>query len=184
MGSIITKEHRTYHPNGKLREYYFTKNDRLHGEYKTYHNNGILSCIFQCKNNQTIGSVFQYNSKGTLSEESFYKYNGEREYRKIYDTNGLLEIYITDGNDTCDLHARFYNNKLYHYRISHYSTYNVIYNTNSYFGEIIIKISIINSIRCLQRRFRKRFYKPIHNILNSILGVNDMSRLILSYMKK
>jgi hypothetical protein len=85
------------------------------------------------------------------------------------------------NNNNLSLYASHRNNKLYCYGIFR----NVLCNYKLYNHYKCIDVSIIkiiNSICVLQRHFRYRMHILIIDYLNNVIGINDVSKIIVSYM--
>jgi antitoxin component YwqK of YwqJK toxin-antitoxin module len=97
---------------------------------------------------------------------------------KIYDENEIYTHTIINYlHSQSRFYAKYINAKLCIYDIQWSYHHQIICNTSTLYTDI----SIINSIRYIQRRFRMRLYKPILNVLNKIIGINVISELILFY---
>jgi hypothetical protein len=127
------------------------------------------------------------------------------EYYTYYDNNNLqshvtkwqhyedVKYYDICGNitshDICNgvfiLCATYRNNKLetYYMQMVGFITlpYNII--ERHPHEPFFINLLIIHPIRSVQKRFKKRMYSVIFNELNQVIYVNDISKLIISYIK-
>jgi hypothetical protein len=194
MGCSTSLVERTqYFDSGELLEHYYIFNGKCCGLSTQYHRNGTIRQICNYNNNTPYGPFMTFFEDETLLTYGHYINNTLCEYKE-YDIFGSLVQYVvinfyrTNKEITefrAEFHAEFMNNKLctyiIEYRYSH--TFRTIYNTTNKYN-IILKSSIINGIIHLQKCFKRRKYTPIINILNTIIGINDISQLVISYITK
>jgi hypothetical protein len=149
-----------------------------------YYENGILHIDTYYKNGINCNYCKEYNSDGLLIYHIVYhdyKFTSESIFNAPNDNR---------KNRPNELHAQYVNGKLCYFGIlsnihcssPHSKGYRslMIYRISENF--VCIDLSIINPIRSLQKRFRKKFNSKRSTILNQFL-INDVSQLIISYLK-
>jgi antitoxin component YwqK of YwqJK toxin-antitoxin module len=187
MGTSSTKEHKTFYVDGTLQSRYFVKDNHLHGESTSYFENGLPRRISNYDTGRLTGCLLEYYPNGKIYTESHYKNDELDNNYKHYDKNGLLKSHNIYRNGVPTILAGYNNNRLCVYMVNSYNyhqyvnrQYVICINSHKCFK--YINWSIINPICAIQRRFRYRFYTPISDVLNYIIGINDVSKIILSYV--
>jgi hypothetical protein len=178
MGSASIKERKRFYSDGKLESIYFIKNGRFYGTYKSFYHNGIVNIIRCYDEHGEISHETEYYNNKQLARETYYKNGLRHGDNKWYNMDGRLESHTIYHYDYFVLYA-IYNNNILDYYITNKCT---IYKGTSPSGYMHINLAIVNPIRTLQRRFRRKYYGPILNYLNDVIGVIDMSYIILSYV--
>jgi hypothetical protein len=175
-------------------EHGYKFNNKWCGIYKDYYRNGVLRNMCICYNGSMSGRLLQWHENGNLYKDTYCYNDYYRKYKKYYDTHGsLIQHTILDDpkNETTysdELRADYTNDKLCSYSIKRYNkniycSSRVIYNTSLEY-DFIIDLSIINPIRTIQRVFKQHMYNLILSTLNNVIDINDMSKLIVSYLTK
>lgn len=192
MESLI--ECKKFYNNGKINVHYYMKNNMKHGPYTSYYDSGKICVVCNYDNDLISGRYLVYNSKEILIYDTHYKNNYEYNYTKRYDHDGSLVEHIVYNNckdesmEPGGLYAEYVNSAkelcLYYvkYITQHYNNRYIIYDTRESGYNIMISF-VIEPIRTLQKQFKKRLYLRIFNILNDIIEINDLSRLIVLYLK-
>jgi antitoxin component YwqK of YwqJK toxin-antitoxin module len=188
MGSLWTKitEHKEYYNNGRLKYHYFKKDDQLHDKYKCYSIDGSIS-YEECYCDGFLCEYEKVYSNNELVKYSIFHDFGENPRRNSSCNHNSETLCNNFGKgQICPLHsyalsATYNNNKLCAYSIDIYTT------RGSYMSQIIydntrINYDVINPIRSLQRRFKKRMYEKQYDTINQFIGVNDVSRIVISYL--
>jgi hypothetical protein len=98
----------------------------------------------------------------------------------------ISHVIYDDLKNIHSLYAEYVNKKLSSYSIKYYYKGTKIIYNNSLDDphKFIIDVSIINSIRSIQRKFRRRSYVMILNEVNTVIRINDISQIVTSYLKK
>lgn len=184
MGTSSIKEHKTFYVDGTLQSRYFVKDNHLHGEFTSYFENGLPRRISNYDTGRLTGCSLEYYPNGKIHIESHYKNDELDNDYKHYNTNGLLESHNIYHNGVPTILAGYNNNEICVYMVNSYNDrqYVICINSHKYFK--YINWSIINPICAIQRRFRYRFYTLISDVLNYVIGINDLSNIILSYVTK
>lgn len=189
MGLLSTKitEYKEYHTNDQLKYHYFKKGDIMHGENKCYSNDGILVCESYYNNGFLCKYEKLHDIYGLRKHSVFHDFK-DNKYHCTNDPLALCSKYGTD--QVCPQHsyaltARYFNNKMYVYSIDIYGTRDScvchkIYDVTS--DSVYINYIVINSIRAVQKRFRKRIYNKRFIVINYFIEVNDISHIITSYL--
>jgi antitoxin component YwqK of YwqJK toxin-antitoxin module len=179
---------RHYYKNGELRslsnqgDYYLSK------RMMCFYENGMLereTCSYDKHKSTNAGDTSTTFDKKMYDEKMYDE--------KMYDEQGLLCIHSFYTNlylwPSTYYHAEYVNGsarKLSLYYLEYFEldnhVKNIIYNTTDTSYEMIINVTIINSIRIIQKQFRKRTYSKRFDILNSVICINDISRVILLYL--
>ena len=119
QGSVVN-----YFPNGKIKEKFNMKNDKLDGENIEYYENGIIKKFQNYKDNKLYGIYKEYDSKGILEKVCNYKdgklegnckeyYNGRLFYDRNYQNdmlNGKAKEYLLNTNGTSSYSEGYYVN--------------------------------------------------------------------------
>lgn len=98
----------------------------------------------------------------------------------------ITHVIYDDLNNKYLLYAEYVNKKLSSYGIEYFHKgTKVIYNNSLDDPHtFMIDLSIINPIRLIQRRFGRRLYFVILNEVNTVIRINNISQIIISYFKK
>lgn len=186
-------EYKNIYDSGELKTHGYKLNYKWYGTLKHYYENGAIKCLCNCNNGMVSGHFLQWYDNGVIDKD-LYMYNGFfRKYKKYYDRHGSLIQHIVYNDPkngmihSDELRAEYINNKLCSFQLRDkktiYCPSRIIYNTLLE-HDFIIDLSIINPIRTIQRIFKRRMYNFILSTLNNVIDINDISKLIMSYLTK
>lgn len=180
-------EHKEYYNNKVLQAYYFTKNCKRYGVCKEYHMNGTIQYISNYHNGRICGRLLTYFDNGQIHIDTYSKSGLYYKYYKLYNENGRLCEHIVyhrrKNRLVFSLCADYTNNTLRYYIYNGTNaTRQYIYNVSKSYDHII-DLKIINPIRSIQQHFRTKMYSRVFSALNDVISINDLSRIVLSYIK-
>lgn len=178
----------TYYDSGELNKQFYVFNDRYCGPMTKYHKNGNKLEIHMYVNDVLYGQFIYFDDNGNVEVLGRHITNSVSEYKQ-YDFSGSLTRHIIFYHDAVytkdqhDLRAIYKNNKLCTYYIKRFDPekLHIIYNTTNVY-DITINVSVINAIRRVQKKFRRRKYYPIVCELNSVIEISDVVQLIILYI--
>jgi hypothetical protein len=181
-------EHKEYYNDKVLKTHYITKNGKRHGICKEYHRNGVIQYISDYHNDIMCGRSLTYFDNGQVQMDTYSKKGVYYEYCKLYNKNGKLFehiVYHRHKNKLVFSLCADYTDNVSRYYIynANNTTRQYIYNVSRSYDHIIIDLKIINPIRSLQEQFRNKMYSKIFNALNDVININDLSQIVLSYIK-
>lgn len=196
MGASDSKECKTYYRDDTICEIYHTKKGKRHGPCTKYHPNGKIQTICNYDSGLYDGDYVEYHYNGNLYIETKSKQGLYYDHIKNYDNDGKLILHIKvdelsefpcDGlwmrsNYICrDVDHKKSHYVKFSYVIRRTHKYIIIYDV--YDGSVYINLNIINPIRTIQKRFRKKRFDELMNKLNYIF-LNNISYIISSYLLK
>jgi antitoxin component YwqK of YwqJK toxin-antitoxin module len=170
----MLREHKIFHDNDKLYMHYFSLDLSVEGEFKRYNIYGSLEYIHRYNNNVLSGYDTHYHDNGKPKYERFYKNGKYTSDHKEYDFNGSLVLHEIE-----QCVVKYKNSVMIQYYVLINNQPCYMYNKSDNY--LLINLPIINMIRYFQKKFRKRMRDRKLSILDSVIGLNVISLLILSY---
>lgn len=182
-------EHKDYYDTGELEYHFYMFNEELCGLFRTYYKNGTLMSISNHGDYYLSRRLMCFYENGMLRKETCL-YDENKYYKKVYADKELLRTHYFNTNlgflPNTQYYAKYVDGNISLYYIEHFGLINytndIIYNVADTLYDKIINIAIIHSIRIIQKQFRKRTYSKRFDILNSIIDIDDISHVILSYL--
>jgi hypothetical protein len=208
FNKIIHGPFRCFYKNGDIK-FIFIKNEYCVDEYSDGDDEYLLGQLISDYYDRYDVHKFGHHGFSRLYifnfDASLYgviTYTNTYQDRKMYDEQGSLFIHALRNyfGTQSKFYAEYNKNTLCLYLIEYkLDTNHVIHNTitaqhiihnnyqmyaaNAATFDRIIDVTIINAVRVLQQRFRRRLYKPVLLILNDVIGVEVISNIILFYIK-
>lgn len=200
-------EHKEYYDSDELHYHYYTIKNKGCGPYRSYDHNERLRSACNYENDFLSGRFTNYSENGFVDNEFYYN-DHIQTYSRVYDDINSVFIctnkaYHKNKSTLPDILSAIYvDEKLYSYnieyswRVSGNSSYvkKIIYHMPHLHRmphshrlwiahPYIIDLSVINPIRNIQKRFRDNMYSQILNELNLMIHINDLSLVVISYIK-
>lgn len=155
--------------------------------FESYYSNGQIQEIINHNQGVLHGHTLYFYINGNLKTDDLYN-NGRRVYHKKYNKNKqMIKHTVYRENSQCNqkLCAEYENELIKYYHIKILGVWYVIYSHDASSSQYTC---VVNRIITSQRRFRRKlFFKPIYQTifyeLNSVIGINVLSLIVLSYIK-